>query len=67
LISLIDYAIALRNVPMFTLLMFLLLRCVIKIGFMVKDKKTKLITGPWYAALKYVIDDTKNLHYDSIF
>lgn len=42
------------------------MRSVLKISFTVRERKTKLITGPWYNSLKYVVENVKNEHYDKI-
>ena len=42
------------------------MRSVLNISFTLRERKTKLITGPWYNSLKYVVKDVQNEHYDKI-
>ena len=71
LINLLDYAIYVRNISFFILVLFYLRRSSVKLQFIEVDRETKVtkITGPWKDAILYVLNNQRcqNRHYDSIF
>jgi hypothetical protein len=67
LINLLDFAIHIRNVSFFILILFFLRRCSVSLEF-IDDEKTTKISGPWREAILYVLGRANpNSHYDSIF
>jgi hypothetical protein len=68
LINLLDYAIKIRNIGFFILVLFFLRRSSILLEFHEKNGKILQITGPWRDAILYVLlNQSKNAHYDEIF
>ena len=69
LINLLDYAIHIRNVSFFILVLFYLERSSVSLTYIHTEKETKKITGPWRNAINYVLGqgDAGNSHYESIF
>ena len=68
LINLLDFAIYIRNLSMFILVLIYLRRTSLApLEFITKDRDTVKITGPWLGAIKYVLHHTPNAHYDAIF
>jgi hypothetical protein len=67
LINLLDLSIKLRNVAFFVLTLTLLRRTSACLEFVFKDKNgTPKITGPWRHAIAYVVNDSRDAHYDAI-
>ncbi len=67
LINLLDFAIYIRNLSLFILVLFYLRRCSIHLEYIAKERDTVKIAGPWKEAIKYVINPTSNEHYDATF
>jgi len=69
LINLLDYAIYIRNISFFILVLYYLRRASIDLDYIEKEKGTTKITGPWKRAILYVLGggNVGNEHYDSIF
>ena len=70
LINLLDFAIYVRNVSFFVLVLFYLRRCSIALDYVFTDSEAKVtkITGPWRSAIAYVLNRAgANEHYDRIF
>ena len=68
LVNLLDFAIAVRNVSMFILVLLYLRRSAVALDYVEKDQKVVKITGPWKEAILYALDRApKNAHYDAIF
>jgi hypothetical protein len=67
LINLLDYAVYVRNISFFILVLFYLRRSSIKLQYKFKDEKVMKITGPWAEAIKYVLGSAPNPAYDAIF
>ena len=68
LVNLLDFAIAVRNVSMFILVLLYLRRSSVALDYVEKDQKVVKITGPWKEAILYALDRApKNAHYDAIF
>lgn len=72
LINLLDFAIHVRNVSFFILVLFYLRRSSIALEYINKERgdgrdETTKITGPWYHAIRYVLNMSSNQHYESIF
>lgn len=70
LINLLDYAVYIRNLSFFILVLIYLRRASVQLDYIEKDanKMTK-ITGPWREAILYVLkpNSSPNTHYDAIF
>ena len=73
LINLLDLAVHIRNVSMFILVLFYLRRSSVALRYNVKERSsgrgedTTKIAGPWLEAIKYVLNEAPNAHYESIF
>lgn len=69
LINLLDLAIHIRNISFFVLVLFYLRRGSIQLQYMQRENDIVKITGPWKAAILYVITkkESSNPHYDAIF
>lgn len=67
LINLLDYAIKIRNVGFFILVLFFLKRASILLEYQEKNGKVVQIAGPWKEAILYVLNLAKQIHYDAIF
>eukprot|EP00804_Cyclotella_cryptica_P011896 CCRYP_004399-RA/>CCRYP_004399-RA protein AED:0.06 eAED:0.06 QI:211/0.78/0.8/1/0.71/0.6/15/1860/1813 len=72
LINLLDFAVHIRNVSFFILVLFYLRRTSTNLEFIERKDKTIQISGelfsPWKEAILYVLNRTKkNAQYDSIF
>ena len=67
LINLLDMAIYVRNVSFFMLVLFYLERSSVKLDYIAKDEVGTKITGPWRAAIEYVLGIRGNADYDAIF
>eukprot|EP01094_Clydonella_sp_ATCC50884_P018479 TRINITY_DN341_c0_g1_i1.p1 TRINITY_DN341_c0_g1~~TRINITY_DN341_c0_g1_i1.p1 ORF type:complete len:2401 (-),score=1116.71 TRINITY_DN341_c0_g1_i1:178-7182(-) len=67
LINLMDLALRIRNVSFFILVLFYLRRCSVALQFVAKEDTVKKISGPWRAAILYVLGKSENQHYDSVF
>ena len=67
LINLLDFAINIRNVSLFILVLLYLWRASIALEFIEKENKVRKITGPWRQAILYVLNRTSNAPYDAIF
>jgi len=67
LINLLNYAIYIRNLSFFILVLFYLRRCSVKLEYHHVEKKIKKITGPWLEAIKYVLGHESNAHYEKLF
>jgi len=67
LINLLDYAVYVRNISFFVLILFYLRRSSVHLTFIEKDEKGTKITGPWKAAILYVLGRQENAHYDDVF
>ena len=67
LINLLDLSIYVRNVSFFILVLFYLERCSVALLYTHKEDRTAKITGPWLAAIKYVLGFEKNAHYEALF
>jgi len=68
LINLLDYALYIRNIGFFILVLFFLRRTSIHLEYIERKEKVVLISGPWREAIVYVLNiGQKNPHYDRIF
>lgn len=67
LMNLLDLAARLRNVSFFILVLFYLRRCSVNLEFIGEEDNVKKISGPWRAAIMYVLGGAPNDHYDGIF
>ena len=67
LINLLDLSIYIRNLSFFILVLFYLRRASVALRFIDKEKKVVKITGPWKEAILYVLNRSRNAHYDAIF
>ena len=67
LINLLDYAINIRNVSLYILVLLYLIRCSINLTFNHEERKIKKITGPWLEASKYALQKIDDSQYNSIF
>lgn len=67
LMNLLDLAASLRNVSFFILALFYLRRCSVHLDFIEEEDNVKKISGPWKAAIVYVLAGRSSDHYDSIF
>ena len=67
LINLLDYAIKIRNVGFFILVLSFLKRASILLEYQERNGKVVQITGPWKEAILYVLNMSKDSHYDAIF
>lgn len=68
LINLLDYALYVRNVSFFILVLFYLRRGSVALEFVAKERDVTKISGPWLEAILYVLNRaTSSTHYDSIF
>jgi len=69
LINLLDFAIYVRNVSFFILVLFQLRRASVKLEFEEVERKSKVvkISGPWKAAILYALGKVPNARYDAIF
>lgn len=67
LIDLLDLAVKVRNISFFVLVLFYLRRTSIKLSYYARDGKVVKISGPWYAAISYVLSSPRNAHYDDVF
>jgi len=68
LINLLDYALAIRNVGFFILVLFYLRRASVHLEYAETENKVTKIAGPWREAILYVLDKASpNPHYDEIF
>eukprot|EP00957_Ditylum_brightwellii_P018422 1386115-Ditylum_brightwellii.AAC.1 len=68
LINLLDFAIYVRNVSFFILVLFYLRRGSVALEYVNSEHGVTKITGPWKEAILYVLDRTQpNAHYDAIF
>jgi len=67
LINLLDYAIKIRNVGFFILVLSFLKRSSILLEYQERNGKVVQITGPWKEAILYVLNMSKDSHYDAIF
>ena len=60
-----------RNISLFVLVLFFLRRASIALEYVEREEKITKITGPWKAAIQYVLSrasgSASNAHYDSIF
>lgn len=68
LINLLDFAIRIRNVSFFILVLFYLRRSSVLLEYMERERDVVKITGPWKEAILYVLGRASpNAHYDTIF
>ena len=71
LINLLDFAIYVRNVSLFILVLFYLRRSSVFLDYIQKEgghrEQITKITGPWWEAILYVHNQTQNAHYEQIF
>lgn len=67
LIDLLDFAIYIRNISFFILVLFYLRRASVALDFIDRDGKVIKITGPWREAILYVLNRSSNPYYDAIF
>lgn len=67
LINLLDYAIKIRNIGFFILVLSFLRRVSINLCYLERKEKVVQITGPWKEAILYVISTANDSHYDAIF
>lgn len=67
LINLLDFAVYIRNLSFFILVLFYLRRASVALEFVDRDGKVIKITGPWREAILYVLNRSANQHYDAIF
>jgi hypothetical protein len=67
LMNLLDLGARLRNVSFFILALFYLRRCSVHLNFVEEEDNVKKISGPWKAAIVYVLGGRSSDHYDSIF
>eukprot|EP01043_Picozoa_sp_COSAG02_P023858 COSAG02_NODE_1285_length_13457_cov_11.145606_9_plen_1761_part_00 len=71
LINLLDFAVYVRNISMFILVLFYLRRSSVALDFIQKEgghrEQITKITGPWWEAILYVHNKTRNAHYERIF
>eukprot|EP00931_Biecheleriopsis_adriatica_P048723 TRINITY_DN28156_c0_g1_i1.p1 TRINITY_DN28156_c0_g1~~TRINITY_DN28156_c0_g1_i1.p1 ORF type:complete len:2295 (-),score=500.02 TRINITY_DN28156_c0_g1_i1:122-7006(-) len=67
LINLLDFAVYIRNLSFFILVLIYLRRASIALEFIDKDQKVQKISGPWREAILYVLNRSANAHYDTIF
>ena len=67
LINLLDFAIYVRNVSFFILVLLYLRRCSIALDFIEREQKVVKITGPWKAAILYAVNRAANSQYERIF
>ena len=67
LINLIDLAVHLRNVSFFCLVLFYFRRTSVHLGFIAREGEVIKISGPWRAAIMYVLNRERNAHYDAVF
>ncbi|KAL7554568.1 hypothetical protein ACHAWF_019036 [Thalassiosira exigua] len=68
LINLLDFALYVRNVGFFILVLIFLRRSSMTLEYQEKrDKNVVQITGPWKEAILYVLGHATEPHYDSIF
>jgi hypothetical protein len=71
LINLLDLSIHIRNVSFFILVLFYLMRCSVALEFVAKEQhgrdETQKITGPWLEAIRYVLNNNQNEHYEAVF
>ena len=71
LINLLDLAIHVRNVSFFILVLFYLSRCSVSLQYVAKEhegrEEIKKITGPWLQAIKYVLNEAPDDHYEAVF
>ena len=67
LMNLLDLAARLRNVSFFIFVLLYLRRCSVHLEFIEEEDNVKKISGPWKAAIMYVLGRTSNNHYDCIF
>ena len=64
----LDFAVYIRNVSFFVLVLLYLQRASVSLEYIERDKnKNQKITGPWKAAILYAIGRSQNPHYDEIF
>jgi hypothetical protein len=68
LVNLLDFAIKVRNLSFFILVLFYLRRASVKLDPVFKDEKGDKITGPWRQAIEYVLGGGQGSeHYNAIF
>lgn len=71
LINLLDFAVKIRNVSLFILVLIYLRRASVRISYHEKEGTKVNISGPWRAAILYVIHGDRGVchhsHYDEIF
>ena len=67
LINLVDFSVYVRNVSLLILVLIYLRRASISLEFVEKEERVTKISGPWKAAILYVLNRAANKHYDRIF
>eukprot|EP00930_Biecheleria_cincta_P037281 TRINITY_DN25573_c0_g1_i1.p1 TRINITY_DN25573_c0_g1~~TRINITY_DN25573_c0_g1_i1.p1 ORF type:complete len:2388 (+),score=410.29 TRINITY_DN25573_c0_g1_i1:162-7325(+) len=71
LINLLDLAVYLRNISFFILVLFYLRRASVSLKYIYEENagsnSVTKISGPWKAAIRYVLGSESNTSYDAIF